>query len=361
MPPQASSQLLQWVAGELGQCTSALTAQLIAGDASPRRYYRVHAVDAVNARLLEDEAGAATLVAVESPATEKNPEFLAMRALLERAGIRVPGLIASDLEQGYLLLEDLGDELLLPRLTLATVDDWYTRSLKVSAHIAALPSIDANVPPYDKDFLQLELDICPEWFFQRLLGVEWGRAEQRLFQNFSDTLIASATEQPQVVVHRDFHSRNLMVLPDSELAVIDFQGALVGPITYDPVSLLKDCYITWPRARQLTWLEAHRRRLIDQGVMTDIDAATFTRWFDLMGLQRHIKVLGIFARLALRDDKPAYLSDLPVVLAYVIEALALYAAHHVDVAAFYDWLLAEVLPRARQQAWWHEATVFGQA
>jgi len=335
-PISAPDDLTRWVATQTGELAPSLL--LIAGDASPRKYYRVDT--------------SPTLIAVHSPATEKNPEFLHIRHLFDDGGVRVPGLLAADLEQGFLLLEDLGDETLLPALTDASVDLWYPRALDLLSRMAAIDVAACGLEPYNIERLQTEMDLFADWFMPGLLGYPLDSAARDLFDGLSQRLIASALEQPQVVVHRDFHSRNLMVLGD-DLAVIDFQDAVVGPVTYDPVSLLKDCYIRWPRARQLEWLMAHQKALIDRGLSVR-DRDRFVRWFDLIGLQRHIKVLGIFARLKLRDGKPGYLDDLPLVLAYTREALGLYRDSEPALAAFCHWFEDEVMPLCRRQTWFRE-------
>ena len=166
-----------------------------------------------------------------------------------------------------------------------------------------------------------------------------------------ERLVRNALAQPQVVVHRDFHSRNLMCLADGALGVIDFQDAVIGPITYDLASLLKDCYVVWPRDTQLAWLRSAYDGLAEHHFATGASFTDFVGWFDLMGLQRHIKVLGIFARLCLRDNKPQYLGDLPRVLAYVLAALNLYRDTEPALAHFADWFEAEVMPIASAQSW----------
>ena len=191
-----------------------------------------------------------------------------------------------------------------------------------------------------------------EWFVPQLLGLPIDDAALKCLDAFSQVLCANAAEQPQVVVHRDFHSRNLMCLKTAGLAVIDFQDAVVGPVTYDPVSLLKDCYIHWPRTRQIAWLKDYQQSLEERGLIPRVSSGTFARWFDLMGLQRHIKVLGIFSRLALRDGKRRYLNDLPLALAYVEEALALYASTEPIIAQFHGWFSSIVMPACRAQAWY---------
>ena len=321
---------------------------LIAGDASPRRYFRLSLPPA-------SPLGVKTLVAVSSPPTEKNAEFLTVRKLLQDGGVRVPELIAADLNQGFMVLEDLGNDTLLPLLSEYSAGVWYAKGLNILADLVAMDHSDQELAPYNAPLLQQELDLFPLWFVQELLGLGLTRAQSSLFNGLSEVLIKSALSQPKALVHRDFHSRNLMVLNNADLAVIDFQDAVVGPITYDPVSLLKDCYIHWPRDRQLAWLADYQGILEQREVMSPVPYKQFVQWFDLMGLQRHIKVLGIFARLYLRDEKPGYLSDLPLVMAYTREALALYAEQDASIGAFRDWFEAEVVPACRQQAWFSSA------
>ncbi|EED36379.1 aminoglycoside phosphotransferase [Luminiphilus syltensis NOR5-1B] len=292
-----------------------------------------------------------TLIAVSSPASEKNTEFLQVRDALDAAGIRVPGCIASDLSNGYLLLEDLGDQTLLPLLSLDTAEAYYQQAVTMLVGIAAIEKELLPLLPYSPAYLQRELDLFVDWFCQRLLGLSVDESCTVVFEALSRVLIDSATAQPQVVVHRDFHSRNLMVLADETLACIDFQDAVRGPVTYDPVSLFKDCYIAWPRVYQLGWLERYRKNLLQTGVITGATAEDFIEWFDLMGLQRHLKVLGIFARLDARDGKSGYLEDLPLVLHYVQEVLALYARRAPEINAFHDWFMATVMPSVVDQPW----------
>jgi len=177
---------------------------------------------------------------------------------------------------------------------------------------------------------------------------------ETLWNNLLTLFTGIFQNQAQRVVHRDFHSRNIMCLPDGSLGLIDFQDAVVGPVTYDPVSLLKDCYVQWPRPDQLRWLEAHRQALQSAGVKVPAESV-FIRDFDLVGLQRHLRVLGVFARLCLRDGKPEYLKDLPLVLAYARETLRLYETEPA-VAAFSSWFEHVVMPRIADQEWYQRAT-----
>lgn len=315
---------------------------LIAGDASPRKYYRV---------VLAGVKPPSTIIAVDSPPTEKNEEFLRIRELLSDGGVRVPALIAADLEKGYLLLEDLGDETLLPRLNEANADEWYSKGLESLADLASIDLSGGAPEAYSPKKLLQEMRLFTEWFVPRLLQIPMADDFERAFARLADFLITSAQAQPQVLVHRDFHSRNLMLLPNDELAVIDFQDAVLGPITYDPVSLLKDCYVRWPRDRQLTWVCEYQALLVTRGIMAPVSATEFIRWFDLMGLQRHIKVLGIFARLAFRDNKPQYLLDLSRVLGYTREALGIYGDSDGDIGRFRDLFEKTIVPVCQSSDW----------
>lgn len=322
--------------------TVAVDLLLISGDASPRKYYRVR---------LNGAQTTNTVIAVESPPTEKNEEFLRIRELLAAGGVRVPALIAADIEQGYLLLEDLGDETLLPHLSDTSVSQWYGRGLASLANLARINPAPASLEAYSAPKLMQEMRLFTNWFIPRLLTLPMTNELEAAFSGLAELLIANARAQPQVLVHRDFHSRNLMVIPSDALAVIDFQDAVIGPVTYDPVSLLKDCYIRWPRSVQLAWLASYQSELEASGVIAPVPEATFIKWFDLMGLQRHIKVLGIFSRLAFRDGKPDYLQDLPRVIAYVTEVLDLYAETEPALAAFKTLFDTQILPVCAKAPW----------
>ena len=340
-PRPAPVALLPWALSILdpagGESPPSLS--LVAGDASQRRYFRL------------EYAGHRYVLVEAPPATEKNAEFLQVRALLAQAGVRVPALLGADLSRGFLLLEDLGDRLLLAALDPVTVDGYYTSAFNVLAKMAALEGSDTGLGAYDQTLLTEELGRFQQWFVQGLLGYAPTTAEQTLLQDFFKVLVDSALEQPRVLVHRDFHSRNLMLLETDELAVIDFQDAVLGPVTYDLVSLLRDCYIQWPVARVQQWALQYRDLLCSRGLLVELDEAQFLRWFDWMGLQRHIKVLGTFARLYLRDGKPGYLTDLPLVLDYVVEILDKYAAEVPAFANFRAWFSLRMAPLIAQQDW----------
>ena len=217
--------------------------------------------------------------------------------------------------------------------------------------MAAAPTAHTGLGAYDQALLGEELSRFSEWFVRGLLHHDLSADGSALVDALSTRLIENALQQPRVVVHRDFHSRNLMPLPHDELAVIDFQDAVLGPVTYDLVSLLRDCYIQWPAERVQAWALAYRERLLARGLLQPVEAGTFMRWFDWIGLQRHLKVLGTFARLHLRDGKAGYLTDLPLVIHYVLEVLDKYAPEDAVFADFGAWFRRRLLPLVAQQSW----------
>ena len=341
----APTELLPWALSQLppGGGDTSPDLQLVAGDASNRRYFRLE--------LGWDRY----IVAQAPPETEKNEAFLSVRNLLADIGVRVPEVLGVDLSRGYLLLEDLGDQMLLPLLNARTVDRYYCQArailLRLALSAGAARDLSRDLPAYDEALLREELGRFGTWFVEKLLGYSLSTQEQGLIEALTVKLVASALEQPLALVHRDFHSRNLMPQPDGQLAVIDFQDAVHGPVTYDLVSLLRDCYIRWPTRRVDRWALEHRDQLCERGLLIDVEDTLFLRWFDWMGLQRHIKVLGTFARLHLRDDKPGYLQDLPLVIHYVRQVLEKYADGEPAFATFGEWFDTTVQPLIEQQPW----------
>ena len=340
-PRSAPADLLPWARELLGARSVPPGASLavVAGDASNRRYFRLSG------------AGVSYILAQAPPTTEKNEAFVSVRAMLARAGLRVPRLYGADLDRGYLALEDLGDRLLLRELGADNADACYAQACTDLRLLAAVDVSSLDWPRYDRTLLTEELDRFPQWFAGALLDYAMDSAERLLFRELSDALVGDALEQPRVLVHRDFHSRNLMPQADGSLGVIDFQDAVVGPVTYDLVSLLRDCYVRWPAQRVRDWALRHRDGLVEDGLLPAVDDECFLRWFDWMGLQRHIKVLGTFARLYLRDGKPEYLQDLPLVLRYVRETLQQYAGREPVFAHFDDWFEGRLRPRIEAQDW----------
>jgi aminoglycoside/choline kinase family phosphotransferase len=283
-------------------------------DASFRSYWRA----------LSD--GQSWIVMDAPPDREDIRPWLDIAGRLNGAGLHAPQIRAADAEAGFVLMSDLGGRLYLPELNELSADALYGDALDALLRMQA--GIDAaDLPPYDEQRLVNEMELLPEWFLQRHLGFTPDCGEWDVIETAFRALTDNASRQEQVFVHRDYHSRNLLLTAENNPGILDFQDAVRGPITYDLVSLLRDCYIAWPDARVYDWVESYRLRLLGAG-LTRVDAETFRHGFDLMGLQRHIKVLGIFCRLWYRDGKAAYLKDLPLVWRYTREV----GARHPETA-----------------------------
>ena len=317
------NELLRWLDIELDLQIQEL--KPASSDASFRRYFRVI------------HAGGCHVVMDAPPDKENIQPFICNAQLLQSAQIHVPAIYQQNLRQGFLLLEDLGSQSLLEVLQTENADGFYQNALDSLFKLQQNLPIDACPwPAYDEALLTRELGIFYEWFLEKRLGLVLPVAIRHSLDKF---LIDSALQQPQVCVHRDYHSRNLMVLPEGDLGVIDFQDAVIGPITYDIVSLLRDCYISWPEQRVLGWLENYYQRLLNAEMLNG-EFAQFKRWFDLMGLQRHLKAVGIFSRLHLRDDKSGYVADIPRTMDYILKVCQLYP----ELAEFHAFLQHQVLP-----------------
>lgn len=292
-------------------------------DASFRRYFRVWS------------DGQTRIVMDAPPDKEDCRPFVAIAQALRELGLNAPEILASDCDQGLLLLTDLGSRQYLAELDDQRVSGLYGDALTALARLQTGGDPDSPLlPPYDAALLHREMALFRDWFLGELLGLELSAAEQRTLDQTFAALAGNALEQPQVWVHRDYHSRNLMVTAPDNPGVLDFQDAVIGAVTYDLVSLLRDCYIAWPRSQVEAWALNHRARLRALGMTGLDDADQFLRWFDLMGVQRHLKAVGIFARLKLRDGKPGYLGDIPRTLGYVLEV----ADRYPELAGLHDLL-----------------------
>lgn len=294
-------QLYAWLVSQL---KTEFSLDTVSADASFRRYYRV---------ILADK----TIIAVDSPPShENNDAFVHCTQLLSQHKQRVPEIIAIDEAQGFMLLSDFGNRLLLNELDADNVDRHYLAAINSLHDLHQVPS--DSLPRYDRERLLTEMQLFPDWFLQRHLNIMLDSYEQAQLKSIFTLLADSALEQPQVFVHRDFHSRNLMLLDTHEdkdqIGLIDYQDAVCGAISYDLVSLLRDCYICWPQSRLDVWLDAFYQPIAEQ---LGVDREHFQRWFDWMGIQRHLKASGIFCRLNYRDHKPGYLNDIPRTLAYI--------------------------------------------
>lgn len=302
--------------------------QLISGDASFRRYFRV---------FVNNDS----YIVVDSPPNLIDiVPFIQLADSYSRQGIAVPKVIASDRELGVMLLSDLGDTQLLSVLNKETLQQYYSEALGLLTDIAKVTQTQAGpLPKYDAAFVTRELDIFCEWLALHHLGLTVDEVNIRTAAAFK-VLTENAMSQPQAGMHRDYHSRNLM-LQDGQLKVIDFQDAVIGPVTYDAVSLLRDCYIRWPDSDVELLMQQHYQQCLnDKLIGADVSFAQYRRWFDLMGIQRHVKAAGIFARLNYRDNKPAYMADIPLTLEYIRDI----AARYQELQGFSKWIAEVIIP-----------------
>ncbi len=285
-------------------------------DASFRRYFRVESAQN-NGFLGKFEAS--SLIAMDAPPDKEGTKsFITISEVLENADLQAPRVLASDIKQGFLLLTDQGTQLYLDALNLENVDALYADALKALLIMQRDISCEKLVlPPYDNALLLREMDLFRDWYLKSYLNLPLSSRNQTELDNIFQLLADSAVAQPQVFVHRDYHSRNLMVSGENNPGILDFQDAVIGPVTYDLVSLLRDCYIAWPRDQIEQWALDYLHQAVDAGVLSPQSESDFLRWFDWVGVQRHLKAVGIFARLHLRDGKDGYLADIPRTLAYV--------------------------------------------
>ncbi len=285
--------------------------------------------------------GADSYIVMDAPPDkEDSGPFLTVARILGSLNLNVPIILARDMDRGFMLLSDLGSRQYLDALSLdGAAEELYADALK-SLRImqTADPAVSQRLPRYDRALLLREMELLPEWFLTRHLGLTIEATERAMLEKLFESLTQAAIAQPACFVHRDYHSRNLLVTPENNPGILDFQDAVWGPVTYDLASLLKDCYIAWPPARVRRWVLEYRESLLETGFKLDADAAQFLRWFDLVGLQRHIKVLGIFARLFYRDGKSQYLRDLPRVLAYTRDTALMYP----ETAAFAEFIVSRI-------------------
>jgi len=311
---ERENALKEWVTSVIKQKDSNLLA--LTGDASFRRYFRLQ------------YNGLTQIVMDAPPGKEDLGPFIHIASVLKKAKILAPEILAQNIDQGFLILSDFGDQLLLDKLHNNSVDAFYKEAMNTLLQMQKCPISDPKLPAFDTTFMLKEMNVCSEWFFNAYLTLELSLDEQFLVQNAMEWIAKELSLQPTVFIHRDYHSRNLMLV-DTEshpvLGVIDFQDAMSGPITYDLVSLLKDCYIAWPRAKVLEWVEYFYN---NNSQAQYCSLPEFIRAFDLCGIQRHLKVLGVFSRLYLRDNKKGYLKDLPLTLKYVLECSEIYEELH---------------------------------
>lgn len=315
-----TKQLEHWLAQVLDQPFTLTTAS---ADASFRRYFRVH-------------LPAETLIAMDAPPPKEDCRpFVRVAEQLLAAGLNVPKIVAQDVAQGFLLLSDLGNDTYLSQLNRDNAKTLYGDACQALIKMQLATQADA-LPPYDAALLMRELQLFPQWYIGKHLGKTLTPDQQAVMDKTFALLIDNILQQPQVTVHRDYHSRNLMVTPENNPGILDFQDAVIGAVTYDLVSLFKDAYIRWDEEDLMDWVVRYWQSAKKAGLPVSEDFGEFYKDFEWMGVQRHIKVLGIFARLYHRDGKDGYLKDIPLVMQYLQAACERY----VELRPFFKLLLA---------------------
>lgn len=328
MNTSREQQLKLWLMAQF--CLDDLQLVSLTGDAGFRCYFRF-------------EHDNKSYIAVDAPPEKSNNQaFIDVQEFLASCQIQVPAIHAVDFELGFFCLTDLGNVLLAQQLNSSNAKDLYLNALAEIEKVAISSIPDSlNLAEFNDDFIRTELAIFQQWLLNEHLAIQLTIQEQQALEHCFDYLVEAIAEQPQVFMHRDYHSRNIMVLADDSLAVIDFQDAVLGPITYDLVSLLRDCYVRWPDNIIAPLVEYYRQTMQKHFTDADFSPSNWQRWFDLTGMQRHIKASGIFARLHHRDGKSGYLQDIPLTLSYIVDISQQY-----DKLEFLGELIRErVLPR----------------
>ena len=298
------NSLQNWLTEILG--TSAFNLKPASEDASFRTYHRL---------FLKNK----TFIVMDAPPEQENCKvFIKITKKLRACDVNVPIIHNVNIEQGFLLLSDLGNDLYLNKLNKSSIYELYSDALSTLVSIQVLVNV-GGVDEYDKSLLISEMNLFREWLIEKHLNIKLSDSQVKILTTLFDLLVNNALQQPKVFVHRDFHSRNLMVTKENNPGVIDYQDAVYGPISYDLVSILKDCYIKWPKEEIDKWVDFYLNKLYEEKAQYRINRDEFVRWFDLMGVQRHLKASGIFARLSHRDGKHNFLEDIPRTLSYILD------------------------------------------
>jgi aminoglycoside/choline kinase family phosphotransferase len=303
--------------------------EIVSGDASFRRYFRF-------------VCRGQSIIAVDAPPEHENAsQFIAVAQSYREHGVKVPEIYAYDLTQGFYIQQDFGNHLFSDFLTADSCDQLYSKALATIPLIQSCLSTEKEpLPAYNGEFIDRELGLFTDWLLDKFLQLSLTDVEQTMLSEVFASVKRSCLTQPMVGVHRDYHSRNLMLLEDDEIGVIDFQDAVIGPVTYDAVSLLRDSYQDWPQLKVQEWLQNWHAEYYAQYPWTE-----FKMWFDCVGMQRHIKIAGIFARLCIRDNKPSFLSDIPHTLHYLIDEASQYPEYY----EFAHFVRERVLPALLQK------------
>ncbi len=327
-------QLTTWISDQTG--TAPQQIEPASEDASFRRYFRM------------TQADGSTTILVDAPPEKEDPQpFVTIAKVLREIGLNAPEVFAADLEQGFLWLSDLGTTSYLDALNtsdLEKADALYKDAIRALIQLQTHwpkkhdPEYTPQheLPRYDVTLLLAEMNLFRDWYLRQHCGLKLEDKRNRIFCHTFSLLADNALKQPRVTVHRDYHSRNLMAIKENNPGILDFQDAVRGPITYDLVSLLRDCYIAWPAEQIETWLLWTYQQMQTAGQLEEVPFEQFQRWFDWMGMQRHLKAIGIFARLHHRDDKSNYLNDIPRTMNYLVEISAKYP----ELAHFHQFLRA---------------------
>ncbi len=297
-------KLVDWVVSILGGKLELI--EFASEDASFRRYFRIR------------HQGESYIV-MDSPvdaAEFKN--FIHVACIFKQVGLNVPEVYAKDYRQGFALMTDFGKSTYLSQLSASTADRFYADAIDSLLLLQNATSFDvSDLPSYNAELLLSEMELFREWYLQRHLKQNLSSEVNDVLDHIFGILLAKAEQQPRVWVHLDYHSRNLMVVESNNPGILDFQNAVCGPITYDLVSLLRDCYIAWNQEKIDEWIRLYLTKARQTSLVMNFDEMQFREWFDWMGIQRHIKVAGIFSRLNYRDNKPNYLADIPRVMMYI--------------------------------------------
>ena len=292
-----------WLSATLSETSFSVAS--LAGDASFRRYFRVKTPEK-------------TYVVMDAPPQKENCQsFVAIASAFENTAVRMPTLHALNMNDGFLLLSDFGDQQLLPLLNNGKASELYIKAMDLLLPLQQQRISHYMLPTFDAVLFWKEFEIFFTWYLQKKLERVLSPSQEKELRDVYQQLIDSALSQPTVLVHRDYHSRNIMLCEDGQLGILDFQDAVLGPVTYDLVSLLRDCYIAWDADQTSQRVNYFFEKWRTQSA-SDVNITTFMRWFDWMGLQRHLKCLGIFSRLFYRDQKEGYLKDIPRVLNYAL-------------------------------------------
>lgn len=324
-------QIEQWLRDELKIKYDALLPA--SADASFRRYFRI---------FTKSYPGHTSLIIMDAPPDKEDSRpFVAINIVLDSIGVNVPEILELNLDHGFMLLEDFGKRQLLSELNSDNVDKHYGDALNALALLQSQSPRESDlIPDYSLQILKDEMELFRDWLLARHYKVELDDYDAEIITAAFDFLAQEAYAQPKVLVHRDYHSRNLMVLEEDSPGIIDFQDAVIGPVSYDVVSLLRDCYIEWPQEQVEQWVIDYFARPEISQITASANHETVIRWFDLMGVQRHLKASGIFARLFYRDGKAGYLKDIPRTLNYIAEVISKYE----DLEAFNELFLQKITP-----------------